>query len=50
MSVLILTVGVVVLATAAVMLARACGPTRGVGQLLYETEHPAPTSIGRKRS
>ena len=37
----VLVAGVLALAVAAVMLARASGPTRSVNQLLYETEHPA---------
>jgi hypothetical protein len=38
--ILVLTVGVLVFGVAALMLARACGSTRSVGQLLYDTEHP----------
>lgn len=36
----VLTAGVLVFGVAAVVLARTCGPTRSVGQLLYDTEHP----------
>jgi hypothetical protein len=38
--ILVLSVGVLVFGVAALMLARACGSTRSVGQLLYDTEHP----------
>ena len=41
MMITILVAGVLALVVAAVMLARASGPTRSVNQMLYETEHPA---------
>ena len=51
--ILVLVAGVLALAVAAVMLARASSPTQSVNQLLYETEHPvSPTAVpvvGRTR-
>jgi hypothetical protein len=45
MMITILVVGVLALVVAAVMLARASGPTRSVNQLLYETEHPVAAPV-----
>jgi hypothetical protein len=45
MMITILVVGVLALAVAAVLLARASGPTRSVNQLLYDTEHPVAGAV-----
>ena len=45
MMISILVVGVLALVVAAVLLARASGPTRSVNQLLYDTEHPVTGAV-----
>jgi hypothetical protein len=44
-TILVVTLGVLALAAAAVLLARASGPTRSVNQVLYDTEHP---TVGKR--